>query len=265
MYTIIATRLHTSFLDWTNGMSIRLICSLALIALCPAVLYSADDSGKTAEPSASKHQKMEIEGWTVQINEKLIRDEKEATDKALELLTKHLKEIIRTVPAEAVTHLRKVTLWVNPPYPGVAPRAEYHPDAGWLKANRRNPVMAKGVEFTNVQTFEAETLRMPVVVLHELAHAYHDQVLGFDQADIVAAYKKAKESKSYDRVERWHGVIGRPNTFERAYAMTNPMEYFAESTEAFFGRNDFFPFTRDELEKHDPTIFKVLQQVWKAP
>jgi hypothetical protein len=25
------------------------------------------------------------------------------------------------------------------------------------------------------------------------------------------------------------------------WAMTNPMEYFAESTEAFFARNDFFP------------------------
>lgn len=247
-------------------MSNNIICPLTLIAvLSSAASFSADDNAKTAEPAVSKHQKMEIEGWTVQVNEKLIRDEKEATDKALELLTKHLKEIIRTVPTEAVTHLRKVTLWINPTYPGIAPRAEYHPDAGWLKANRRDPAMAKGVEFTNVMTFEAETLRMPVVVLHELAHAYHDQVLGFEQPDIVAAYNKAKESKSYDRVERWHGVIGRPNTFERAYAMTNHKEYFAECTEAFFGRNDFFPFIREELEKHDPTIVKVLQQVWKAP
>ena len=35
-----------------------------------------------------------------------------------------------------------------------------------------------------------------------------------------------------------------------AYAISSPMEYFAESTEAFFSRNDFFPFTRDELKRH---------------
>jgi hypothetical protein len=44
--------------------------------------------------------------------------------------------------------------------------------------------------------------------------------------------------------------------------MTNPQEYFAESTEAFFGRNDFFPFTRDELKKHDPGMFDLLGQLW---
>jgi len=50
----------------------------------------------------------------------------------------------------------------------------------------------------------------------------------------------------------------------RAYAMTNDQEYFAETTEAFFGRNDMEPFTRDELEKFDPEMFALLKQVWKV-
>jgi dipeptidyl-peptidase-4 len=29
------------------------------------------------------------------------------------------------------------------------------------------------------------------------------------------------------------------------------MEYFAETTEAYFSRNDFFPFTRAELLEHE--------------
>ena len=69
---------------------------------------------------------------------------------------------------------------------------------------------------------------------------------GFDNVEIKMAYERAKTSQSYDKVERWFSN-GRPNTEEKAYAMTNPMEYFAESTEAFFSRNDFFPFTRDEF------------------
>ncbi len=124
--------------------------------------------------------------------------------------------------------------------------------------------MAKAVEFTNVRIFQRETLRMPCFVLHELAHAYHDRVLGFEQPDVIAAYRHAVANKSYDSVERFNGP-GRHNTVERAYAMTNEKEYFAEDTEAFFGRNDFFPFTRNELEKHDPEMFAVLKRVWNMP
>ena len=44
--------------------------------------------------------------------------------------------------------------------------------------------------------------------------------------------------------------------------MSNHKEYFAETTEAFFSRNDFFPFTRDELKKHDPDMFALLETLW---
>ena len=84
---------------------------------------------------------------------------------------------------------------------------------------------------------------------------------GFDNREIKAAYERAKASGVYEEVERWFGN-GRPNTQERAYAMTNPMEYFAESTEAFFSRNDFFPFTRAELKQHDPQMEKLLVRLW---
>ncbi|NBV48711.1 MAG: hypothetical protein EBR95_06670, partial [Verrucomicrobia bacterium] len=33
--------------------------------------------------------------------------------------------------------------------------------------------LAKAIEFTNVDRLEPEIRRMPVLVLHELAHAYH--------------------------------------------------------------------------------------------
>ena len=44
--------------------------------------------------------------------------------------------------------------------------------------------------------------------------------------------------------------------------MTNPMEYFAEATEAFFSRNDFFPFDRAELKQHDPELVQLLTKLW---
>lgn len=210
-----------------------------------------------------RYETNSIEGWTVLVNERLLTGDNAATAKALELLRPQLQEIVRMVPAPAVEKLREVTLWFSPEYPGVKPKAEYHPGAGWLREHGRDPAMVKGIEFTNIRNFEAETRRMPNFTLHELAHAYHDRVLarGFDNAEIKAAHERAKASKTYDKVERCFGK-GKPNTFERAYAMTDPMEYFAETTEAFFSRNDFFPFNRAELKQHDPEMEQLLAKLW---
>ena len=46
------------------------------------------------------------------------------------------------------------------------------------------------------------------------------------------------------------------------YGLTNHKEYFAEGTEAYFYRNDFYPFVRAELKEHDPTLHDVLAKVW---
>ena len=203
-----------------------------------------------------------IDGWTVHVSQELLEHEAAATARALELLKGQLDEIVRVVPQAALTELRKVPLWISPEYPGIQPKAEYHPDAGWLRAHGRKPAMARAVEFTNVRIFESECRRMPMMVLHELAHAYHHRVLGYDDPRIRAAFEKAKASGSYDRVQR-RDAKGRIR-LDRAYALSNPQEYFAESTEAFFGTNDFFPFTREELKEHDPEMFHLLTKIWNG-
>lgn len=230
---------------------------LVVLATCQIALSSDRDT------NAARYETNSIEGWTVLVNQRLLAGERAATDRALKLLRVQLQEIVRVVPDPAVVKLREVTLWFSPEYRNVKPKAEYHPGAGWLRDHGRDPAMVKGIEFTDIRNFEAEMRRMPNFTLHELAHAYHDRVLdgGFANAEIKAAYARAKASKSYDRVERWHGN-GRTNTFERAYAMTDPMEYFAETTEAFFSRNDFFPFNRAELKQHDPEMEQLLARLW---
>lgn len=206
---------------------------------------------------------VQVHGWAVHVSEVLRREHPDHTDRALELLATQLAEIVRVLPAPAVADLREVPLWFSPEYPGTSPRAEYHPDANWLRENGRDPLMAKSVEFTNILIFETEMSRMPNFALHELAHAYHHRVLrmGFANPLLRTAYQKAKDGGTYDLVERWNGS-GRKNTKEPAYALVNPQEYFAETTEAFFTRNDFYPFVREELQKHDPAMFELLGQLW---
>lgn len=234
-----------------------------------SVMREIEKDSKPANASkaaaAANYRPMPIDGWTVRVHPDLLDERNEAaTSKALKLLKMQLNEISKVVPAVAVEELRKVPLWFSPEYQGVAPKAEYHPDAGWLRENGRNVAMAKGVEFTNVRIFERETARMPNFALHELAHAYHDRVLpgGFGNAEIAAAFERAKAQGNYDQVERRFGD-GRTSK-ERSYGMTNPMEYFAEVTESYFSTNDFFPFTKVELEKHDPEAAIMLKKLWQV-
>ena len=226
------------------------------------LLAVANPVHSAEQPKVLGHQTKTVEGWSLLISDELMEKDKAGTERALELLTIQLQEITRVVPAAAVAELRKVPLWFSPEYPGVQPRAEYHPGAGWLRENKRNPAMAKAVEFTDIRDFERETKRMPNFTLHELAHAYHDRVLpkGFGNEEIKAAFEKAKAKGLYDRVEQRFGDGRSANV--RAYAITNPMEYFAECSEAFFSTNDFFPFTREQLAKHDPDMFALLKTLW---
>jgi hypothetical protein len=84
-------------------------------------------------------------------------------------------------------------------------------------------------------------------MLHEIAHAIHDQILGRSNATVFAAYKQALERKYVDR---------------DAYAATNEMEFFAEMTCAYYDQLDYHPKTRAALQKLDPVTFKVMEDVW---
>lgn len=204
-----------------------------------------------------------VRGWAVHVSRRLVSEQPAATARALDLLDEELEEIERVMPAAAVEKLREVPLYFSPEYDGVRPTAEYHPNPGWLREHGRDPRMARGVEFTNVARFAQELDRMPTFVLHELAHAYHHRVLpaGFGNADVARAHERARDAGLYDSVERRYGS-GRPRTTERAYAITNPQEFFAEATEAFFGRNDFFPFVRADLLRHDPATAEMVAAAW---
>ncbi len=231
-----------------------------------AVPVNANKPPAAAPDAAILRETREVSGWQVHIQKRLLAAEPADTEHALVLLKKMLDEIIEVVPAAAVTELRKVPLYFSPAYKPGQSGAEFHPGADWLRDNGRDPAMARCVEFSGVHDFEAEMKRMPNFALHELAHAYHFRVLkdGFENADLKAAYARAKASGSYDQVERSRGD-GSPSTTEKAYAMTDPMEYFAEATEAFFVRNDFYPFNREELKKHDPKMLDMVEKFWTQP
>jgi len=203
-----------------------------------------------------------VAGWHVEVSQRLAKENPKELATALTLLEGQLKEVARVVPEPALTKLRKVKLFFSPPYSDSVQGAAYHPGAQWLKDNDRDPRMAGCIEFYNIPTFVQEARRMPNFALHELAHAYHHQFLpqGFENPSLKKAYQEAKESGIYDSVERQDSEGRR--TKDRAYAISNHMEYFAALSEAFFSKNDFFPFHWAELIWHDPKGSEALRLAW---
>ncbi|MFM8583768.1 MAG: hypothetical protein ACKOFW_20070 [Planctomycetaceae bacterium] len=242
--------------------SVHAWCGLAVLVLLAGgfPLEAADEPAP-----APARETRKLVGWTVKVSRELLDKSPRETEQALQLLEQQLQEVVKVVPPRAVTELRKVPLYISPEYPGVAPRAEYHPGADWLRKNQRDPAMEKAVEFTNVRIFEAETRRMPNFALHELAHAYHDRVLpgGFENVLLKAAFDEAKKGGRYEQVEQRFGDGRSAQT--KAYALSNPAEYFAECSEAYFSKNDFFPFDRDQLRTHDPRMCELLERLWGEP
>ena len=223
---------------------------LCVIVCCVVTLESS------ASTKIEGYALNEIEGWTVYVQEALLEQEPEDADKALDLLSEQARKVIEVIPAKIVRELQTVPLWLSLPHEGRRPRAEFHPDKGWLIDNGMIPDKEKGIEFTNTAILDREVVRMPMLLLHELSHAYHNLVLGFEQPDILRLYQKAKENGSYDLVDR------KNREPQMAYAMSNHKEYFAECTEAFFGENDFYPFNQEQLEQHDPAMHALLEQLW---
>lgn len=199
-----------------------------------------------------------MEGFTILINPTVSKRKVEAAVMRKELQSQ-LKMITQVVPDEPLASLKKVQIWVEwEKKPKGA--AEFHPSAQWLKENGYNPDKAGGVEISNTVNFvKWSRAEQPCMVLHELAHAYHHIVLGENHEGIADAYKQAVDRKLYVSVPYVNG--GR----QKAYAMTNAKEYFAELSEAYFGRNDFFPFTNAQLKVHDPVGYKLIEKVWGKP
>lgn len=232
-------------------MRVRIISVLLLlIAIAPGLAQNAKI------PMA--HTERKIEGWTVFIDNRLLEGEsKAAGDHALRILANRLYDIKHVVPAETVKRLQQVPIWLDQSHGKLRP-AQYHPSAGWLKANGFSEKLARCVHIPVASEFSSVNHQrvQPWSVLHELAHAYHDQVLGFDHAEIKAAFVRFKESGKYENVLHINGKK------TKHYALTNEKEFFAELSESFFGHNDFFPFNRAELQREEPEIYTLLAKVW---
>ncbi|MEM9657080.1 MAG: sialate O-acetylesterase, partial [Planctomycetota bacterium] len=162
----------------------------------------------------------EVEGWTVSVDPQLLgAPHRKTGDAALAALANHLQRVKFIVPADRVEELQRFRIWIDLDHPEIN-GMQYHPSREWLESHGHDLRLAKHVHIPQAAELVARRnwAKHPYVVLHELAHAYHDQTLGFDHQEIRKAFEAVQQQGIYDNVLLFTGDKG-PH-----YALTDHKE-----------------------------------------
>ena len=227
-----------------------------ILTFCFSFILHAQKVPKPS-PSFPKPFLQPVEGWPVEWNPVFHKSEnKKIFGDIKKALANHLQRITYILDEKKVQQLRKLVIRVELDHK--LGNMQYHPSKGWLINNNYDPSLEKRVHVPRGRQLlsKDQWAKHPYVILHELAHSYHDQVLGFEHKGIIEAYQRSEKQGIYERVLLFRG--GKT----RHYARTNHKEFFAEMTESYLGVNDFFPFVRAELQEHDPETYKLMQKIW---
>jgi hypothetical protein len=234
----------------------RLIFGSAL-SLCLCFSSHAWAAPPDAPMPTSRTERV-IEGWTIRIDDRLLNTEnRELGERILKSLERRLADIKAVVRPLRVEQLQKVRIVLDMSHGKLKPM-QYHPEADWLKENGYAVDLARCVHIpVAANLLDARQINtQPWVILHELAHAFHDQVLGFDEARVLNVFKLYKDSGHGEQALL---ITGKK---VRHYGLTDQKEFFSEMTEAYFGSNDFFPFNRAELMTVEPEIYELMKNIW---
>ena len=239
------------------------------VLLCSSALLSLD---LNAQPSATKkalvkpdtipgYKTMKIDGFTLLVHDKVLdpKNSEMFKVKPLEVLEMELKMISTVLSPKPLALLRNILIWVEweeklamgngrqgnalAVYYGGTQRQLLQEGTQPLKAN--SVVVLQMKSLTKEHQPEFDTKRC--VLLHEMAHAVHFQLIGYENPTVKQTYKLAMERNLYDRT---------------SYAATNEHEYFAEMSCAYLNRIDYFPHTREDLKKHDKAGFALMENLW---
>ena len=236
-------------------------CRLSLCLLLSAVawpIFAEETKKQDTSNVRFDPVKKDIEGWTVHIDPAMLKGEHaKAGARALRMLANHLQRIAIYMPEKQLKTMRTLEIWIEHHHPTLG-NMQYHPGAGWLRDHGHDLRLHQKVHIPRAKALlsRQQILKHPAVILHELAHSYHDQILDFGHAKIKQAYERAMAAGKYQEVLLYTGKT------VKHYGTTNEKEFFAEGTEAYFYRNDFFPFVAAELEVYDPFFFSVLEEIW---
>lgn len=233
---------------------LAVICALYVVGL------NLQNAGAESPPDPLFVER-DILGWKVTIDRAALQQQPEVTAQGLEHLRQQLFQITLVLPEKNVAELRRVPIWLGHGQArlGIA----FHPQRRWLIDHGYLPPPHRSqIGIQSSRMYLHESLRQPWLAFHELCHGFDWFTIGrlgqYGNAMKAERYKAAMESGKYQSALHWDSRKRKP------YHATNHMEFFAETSEAFFGTNDIYPFVRAELRDHDPETFRMLSELWSV-
>jgi hypothetical protein len=243
------------------------------------LLRTGQRPGNTAKKPTSDYGKLTIHGFSVFVDRKVLNSPRRS-QRLQQQFNRILTQIDKiTTPSQFAT-LKQTKIWLSTErlyainvssspdsggkqlvFTRLEDAAHYIPSsANDLKARSLNPDKAHSIEIGHAIHFmNYDETSQTAIVLHELAHAYHHQVLGYQYAPLQSAYREAMAQKLYTMMSL------RSRQDSKVYAATDSHEYFAELSVAYLATNNQFPRDREILEEYDPIGYALMQQVWGPP
>ncbi len=217
-------------------------------------------TGPVVQPvSAERFEVRNMEGWTIYTNRDVLKQYPEQMAKTFGHLKWDLYQIKLAAPATAVCNLQEHTpIWIE--YDEKV-GLSYHPETAWLlERGYKLPKDPDSMISLSAKGYVGDSYRHPFVIFHEMTHGYDHHFIGkghdYGNAECEANYQRMMKSGINEKVKIWDGGVG------SHYARTNRMEYLAESSEAYFGVNDIYPFVRAELREQDPAMARLVERYW---
>jgi alpha-glucosidase len=105
----------------------------------------------------------------------------------------------------------------------------------------------------NLLNLPGDRYRQENILIHEFNHAIHQQGL------------RRVDPTFNDRLKKAYDDAMAKGLWKGTYVATNPSEYWAEGAQAYFDcmRPQFGANTREKLEKYDPGLFALVDEVYK--
>lgn len=254
---------------------------LVFLLLC-AVTHGAESCDGLAEPLATApsgtdsrpavnyreplrvYETVHLGAWTLRVEKQLMQADEALARKALARLERKLCALDAIIPDAALPNLHRMAIYLM--YGEKANQGGLASGASYYKQNApefqknidlrwRNCVVIKSAE-NYAKLPELWSIK---VLMHELAHAFQLQQWPEKQPEILRAWNHAKQQGLYR-----HGTGHQGGRQAQAYAMTNQLEYFAELSCMYFVGCNYFPFTREELKRYDPSGYDMIERMWRV-
>lgn len=202
--------------------------------------------------------------FTLYIEEQLRTEKPEVARQAIARLTQKRRKVLSLLPSHARRRLERVPLYLmyGPEARGggkgngleyFQKRASDY-DANLNPAWRDAIVIYCAYNYANISDLWATK-----ALLQEYAHAWQLEQWPERQPDILQAWEHARDAGLYVDVPD----LESGERHERAYALTNQLEYFAELSCIYFFRCNYLPADRRALKRYDPDGCAMIEKMWR--